>query len=213
MRKDLLQLKKYIQDVGVVRILGGEPLLNPCLTEFIKYTREIYPNAIIYVVTNGLLIEKIDENLINTMRNEMAFFHISYYPPLENRIIQIQKFLVEKGIAYTLSPLNKEFNKTQSLTDNKNPDFFYSCFQASCTCIHEGKLAPCYAPFTTKYFNEAFNQNLPTDEGIDIYDEELSMQELKLRLLIPMERCNYCIAGEAMPWEIVGKNSSLEDWI
>jgi hypothetical protein len=212
-RADLAQVKKYIKDIGVIRILGGEPLLNPRLPEFIRHTRELYPGTLIYVVTNGLLLESISEELIAVMRECVAFFHISYYPPMESRIARMQKFLVEKGIAYTITPLIREFNKTQSLSENPDPDFFYGCEQAICTCLQEGKMAPCYAPYTTKYFNEAFDQELPVNEGIDIYDEQLSMQELKLRLLIPLDRCRYCVAGRAYPWEVVGKNSSLEDWV
>ena len=55
---DLQLLKERIDDIGVIRILGGEPLLNPQLSEFITYTRRLYPKAVITVVTNGLLIER-----------------------------------------------------------------------------------------------------------------------------------------------------------
>ncbi len=106
-----------------------------------------------------------------------------------------------------------EFNKTQTLTPQADEDFFYSCFQASCTCLHEGRVAPCYAPFTTKYFNQAFGQELPMGEGVDLYDEPLNTAMLKAQLLIPMERCRYCVSGNACPWEIVGKHSALEDWV
>lgn len=210
---DLRQLKKYIADIGVIRILGGEPLLNPELGRFIELARELYPASIITVVTNGLLLDRLDEALIEIMRKSLAFFHISFYPPLKDRIGEIQKFLYEKEIPYTITSMIAEFNKTQTLTPQEDEDFFYRCFQASCTCLHKGRVAPCYAPFTTKYFNEAFGQELPVDEGVDLYDESLTTPVLKAELLIPMERCRYCVAGDACPWEIVGRHSALEDWV
>jgi len=210
---DLHRLKKYIIDIGVIRILGGEPLLNPELGKFIELVRGLYPASIITVVTNGLLIERMEPSLIETMKKNMAFFHISFYPPLKDKVQKIQEFLYEQKIPYTITPMITEFNKTQTLTLQSDEDFFYSCFQASCTCLHEGKIAPCYAPFTTKYFNTAFGQELPVDEGIDLYDDTLTVPVLKARLLIPMRRCRYCFAGKACPWEIIGKNSVLEDWV
>ena len=210
---DLRQLKKYIFDIGIIRILGGEPLLNSELGRFIELAREVYPASIITVVTNGLLIDRMDPLLIEIMKENMAFFHISFYPPLEDKVKEIQRFLYEQKIPYTITPMITEFNKTQTLTLQPDEDFFYSCFQASCTCIHGGKVAPCYAPFTTKYFNAAFGQELPVDEGIDLYDDTLKAPVLKARLLIPMQRCRYCTAGTSRPWEVVGKHSSLEDWV
>lgn len=210
---DLQQLRKYIGDIGVIRILGGEPLLNPELGRFIELTREQYPASIITVVTNGMLIDRLDASLIECMKRNMAFFHISFYPPLRDRVQEIQRLLYEEGIPYTITPMITEFNKTQTLTPQADGDFFYKCFQASCTCLHEGKAAPCYAPFTTKYFNEAFGQQLPVGEGIDLYEEGLTAPLLKARLLIPMERCSYCTGGKPCTWEVLGKDSALGDWV
>ena len=211
---DLQLLKERIDDIGVIRILGGEPLLNPQLSEFITYTRRLYPKAVITVVTNGLLIDRIDHNLIETMQRELAFFHISYYPPLEKKIGLIKQFLGENKIPFTISPKIEKFNKTQILTESADEDFFYSCFQATCTCLHDGKLSPCYAPFTTKYFNRAFGKELPENEGIDLRQSaDMPLEDLKCSLLYPLERCKYCIEGKLYDWEVIGKNSKLEDWI
>lgn len=210
---DLRQLKKYIADIGVIRILGGEPLLNPQLGMFIKLARKLYPASIITVVTNGLLIDRLNDSLMEIMRETLAFFHISFYPPLADKVQEIKKYLYEQKIPYTITPMITEFHKTQTLIPQQNEDFFYSCFQASCTCLYEGKAAPCYAPFTTRYFNEAFGCGIPVGEGIDLYDEKLTTPVLKANLLIPMERCRYCVSGNLRSWEVVGKNSVLEDWV
>ena len=210
---DLRQLKKHIPDIGIIRILGGEPLLNPELGRFIALTRELYPASIITIVTNGLLIRKMSSELIKVIKENMAFIHISFYPPLQEQIAEIKSFLYEQEIPYTITEMTTEFSKTQILTPHEDEEFFYNCFQASCTCLQDGKLAPCYAPFTTKYFNEAFSKELPTDEGIDLYDDSLTLTDLKTRLLLPMERCLYCISGSTSPWEIIGKHSQLEDWV
>lgn len=210
---DLHQLKRYIPDIGIIRILGGEPLLNPELGRFISLTRELYPASIITVVTNGLLIQQMNAELIELMKEKMAFIHISFYPPLQEKIQEIKRFLYEKEIPYTITELTTEFSKMQTFKPHTDENFFYSCFQASCTCLQDGKLAPCYAPYTSKYFNDAFSQNLPIDEGIDLYDDTLTLTSLKTGLLLPMQRCYYCVSGQSRPWEVVGKSSVLEDWV
>lgn len=210
---DLQQLKTLIPDIGIIRILGGEPLLNPELGRFIAFTRKLYPASIITVVTNGLLIRQMSPDLIQVMKENMAFIHISFYPPLQETIGEIKRFLYEQEIPYTITEMTTKFSKTQTLTPHSDEDFFYGCFQASCTCLQDGKLAPCYAPFTTKYFNAAFSTKLPTDEGIDLYDDTLTFMRLKAELLLPMQRCRYCTSGDAYPWEIIGKHSVPEDWV
>jgi len=121
--------------------------------------------------------------------------------------------LVKSKIPYVITTMISEFNKTQTLSVNEDPDFFYKCFQSTCTCLHEGKIAPCYAPFTTKYFNSEFDTELPTDEGIDLYDENLSAEYINMKLLLPLERCSYCVSGRSYKWEVAGRNTTLDDWI
>lgn len=212
-KQDMDALKTKIDDIGIIRILGGEPLLNPDLPAFIEYTRKLYPAAVITVVTNGILVRQISQELIDTMNRNIAFFHISYYPPLEPTIEEVKKFLVEKNIAFTMSPKMDKFMKTTTLKPNGNEDFFYSCFEATCNCIFEGKIAACYAPYTTKFFNKEFDKSLPEDEGIDLYNSENTTENIKLKLLYPMKRCDYCINGGEQDWERVTGPTTLSDWV
>lgn len=212
-KKGLKSLKQRVKDIGIIRILGGEPLLNDQLPAFIEYTRFLYPAAIIDVVTNGILVEKISDELIKTMQDNIVFFHISLYKPVENQIEKIKRFLVEKNIAFTVSPMNDVFMKTQKLEESQNTDFFFHCFQATCTCLQDGILMPCYAPYTTKYFNRAFGEALPTEEGLCLTNPGVSLEEIKRYIYTPMERCKYCYSGAAESWQAVGKKSCKEDWV
>ena len=57
-------------------------------------------------------------------------------------------------------------------------------------------------------------QELPENEGIDLRQSaDMPLEDLKCSLLYPLERCKYCIEGKLYDWEVIGKNSKLEDWI
>lgn len=210
--QDLKKLKEYIQDIGIIRILGGEPLLNKELEKYILLTREIFPLATIYVVTNGLAIKTQKETLFNAMRTANVGFNISWYPPLEHKKDEISAFLDEKQVSYGFSSLITTFTKKQTL-EKKDKNIFYSCYQAHCNNLYDGKVAACFLPFTTKYFNEYFGKELPEDGAIDLYDNNLSTEKLKARLLIPFERCAYCTEPVEIPWGMIGNPSVLGDWV
>ena len=75
------------------------------------------------------------------------------------------------------------------------------------------KLASCFLPFTTKYFNRYFDKNLPEDGAIDLYEEGLTIEKIMHRLSTPFERCRYCTEAEEQPWHIIHEPSVLEDWV
>jgi len=50
---------KYI-DFKKITILGGEPLLNPTITEWIKGINQLWPDAIVQVLTNGTRLNNVD---------------------------------------------------------------------------------------------------------------------------------------------------------
>lgn len=211
--KDIKKLHEFVDDIGMIRILGGEPLLNPELDEYIVLARKLYPKAIIRVVTNALLLLNMPEHFFQTLKNNAAEIHISLYPPMVNKLSNIRSLLDSHKITYAVSPLMENFEMKQTLIGAENSDYFYYCFQARCHNLYNGKIAACFLPFTTKYFNQYFNQNLPEDGAIDLYDENLTTEELKKSLLQPFERCKYCKSPIKVKWQQVKNPSDLSDWV
>ena len=215
--KDLYKLHEFIDDIGLIRILGGEPLLHKDIVKFISLTRKLYPYAMIHVVTNGLKIMTMDEAFYQALLDNYAQFHISFYLPLKNKMPEIEDFLIKKNIPYILSPLNTEFGKKQQLEAQNDEDTinaFRRCQQKKCNNLYDGKIAACFLPFTTKYFNKYFNRELPEDGAISLYEPGLTTHILKEQLLLPFERCRYCNSEtEMIPWGVAHEPSILDDWI
>lgn len=213
-KKDIAMLKKYIDDIGTIRILGGEPLLNKEIEEYMKITRAYYPHSYIFIVTNALLLTSMPESFFNTMREHNIYLYISYYLPLKDKMSKILSFLRTKNVQYHLSELNEHFTIKQTLHPNNNPQQqFFNCFQSRCNNLYDGYMGACFLPFTTKYFNKHFNLSLPEDGKINLYDDNLTTETLKLLLLSAFERCRYCEAPKSIKWRQMSKPSTLEDWV
>ena len=215
--KDFTRLHDFIDDIGLIRILGGEPLLNKDINKYIRLTRSLYPSARIFVVTNGLKLMSMNNEFYDTLKECNGDIYISYYPPMKETMDKVENLLQEKEVSYTISTLNLEFGKKQilkPLDDEQTLDAFFKCTQKVCNNFYDGKLASCFLPFTTKYFNGYFDKNLPEDGAIDLYEEGLTTRDLRERLLLPFERCRYCSGEtEMIPWDVAHEPSILEDWI
>ena len=80
--------------------MGGEPLLHSELSEILPIARKYFPNSKIALVSNGLLIPKIDEQLIESIKNNNIFFNISLYQPTYKMADKIVEFLNDKNIKF-----------------------------------------------------------------------------------------------------------------
>lgn len=50
-------------EIQIIRLMGGEPLLNPNFMDYLRIARQYFPNSTISLVTNGLLKDRIDQHL------------------------------------------------------------------------------------------------------------------------------------------------------
>lgn len=212
--RDFERLHEFIDDIGQIRILGGEPLLNPEVSEYVKLSRRLYPRAVICVVTNALLLQKMPEDFFETLRECDTAIEISFYPPLKSKMPAIKQWLREMGIRVLGGPLYETFTCKQTLKPHNYPqEIFLQCLQANCHNLCDGKIAACFLPFVTKYFNAYYGKNLPEDGALDLYDETLTTEKLKAHLLTPIERCNYCTENVPRKWEITSHPSPITDWV
>ncbi len=213
-KKDLNQLHKFISDIKLIRIMGGEPLLNPDFVKFATHTRELYPLAKIRIVTNAILLKTLDTQTFNALREYDIGFTVSLYPPMQNKVDEIRALFEKNKMIYSISKVMDVFTVKQSLNpDNDLDKVFDQCFQAECHNLYKGKLGICFLPFTQKYFNDYFDKDLPKDEAIDLYDQNITTEMIKKAMLTPIKRCAYCVEPVDRQWEIVKLPSELGDWV
>lgn len=211
--RDLYQLSQFIEDIGTIRILGGEPLLNPEISEIMQAVRSIYAYSDIYVVTNGLLLDRMSECFYKTCVEQRIKIGISCYPPMMKRMDSVKSILETYGVDYEAPGLCMTFRKKYILQPhNEKSTAFAKCFQATCHNLYDGKVGVCFLPFTQKYFNKKYNYDIPCDGAIDLYEDGLTTEKLKRFLLTPFERCRYC-REEAVNESWTTMKNTISDWV
>lgn len=211
--KRIADVKRLSEKVGVILqffILGGEPLLNPEITRYIVEIREILPDTDIWVVTNGLLIPVIGEEVLTCMRNNNISMSVSEYEPTHHIIDKIISRIRNAGIHYNIRPfdIKQKFVKPLSLS----PDSKYKkcCLSEGCVNIWDGMIARCPTLMYINKFNEMFGTNLPNG-GIYHLDSCPQGNELLTLLEQEVPLCEHCIENE-MEWSRCDKKIMLSDF-
>ena len=108
-KSDISRLAELFGNIRILTLLGGEPLLNPDLPQFIYEARKAFPKSKIRVVTNGLLCKNMDQELIDVFVENDALLHITLYKPLFPTIDKLKQFVESKGIRYIIGMPVTEF--------------------------------------------------------------------------------------------------------
>ena len=208
---DVHQLRKVIKHIDIIRILGGEPLLNPELDRYIVLLRKVYPYANINIVTNGILIEKMSESLCETIRNNKIHVHVSLYPPVKNKKDKIETFLKENSITFQVSECINTFTSTYQPEPFADKSLAKEKCEIFCNNLRDGKISCCPHVIYTHYYNECFGTAYPVEDGmIDIYSIK-SARELHQRLGKPVSLCSYCDRSSCFDWSITKRLRS--EWL
>ena len=220
MEKDFCRIKELTDgDVDFINLLGGEPLLHPQITDFLKMARFYFPKTALNLVSNGILLAKEDENFWECCKKNNINICVTKYP-VKTDWAYIERKAAEYGrtIRYWnnndilkhswIFPLN--FEGTSDIAEN-----FLTCQDAnSCIFLRDGKLFTCVVPPNIHHFNEYFGKNLEVCEKdyIDIYKAK-DIDEILRFLATPIPFCRYCnVKGRKydLPWKTSKRD--IHEW-
>lgn len=174
-------------DVKVLRLMGGEPLLHPDCMKFCSTARKIFPHAQIVLVTNGILLDRVDVALIN--ENDITVC-ISDYNLNLNRP---EFFGIKKTQAH---PKGELYNISLDLEGRQNPQYaFDNCdlHTHHWNFYKDGRLYPCCVMPNIHIFLEHFGiewEYKEDDIGISVFNN--NSEKIVKFLNTPTPLCKYC---------------------
>ncbi|MBR6713349.1 MAG: hypothetical protein IKI76_10215 [Selenomonadaceae bacterium] len=173
------------------------------------------PKTELIIVTNGLLIPSLSQQILDAIRENNCIVYMSPYAPTLKIIDKIKEILHSNKIVFTGlgGRITDKFTVFLTLHSENNPkDSQKNCASSNCRFMRDGKIYKCPIDALSYRIAEKFNiKNYPRATGIDIYSPNFS-------LLFPMlsgdvEMCHWC--GEKsrqILWEPTN-NPKLEDWL
>ena len=222
--KDLNQVSNLTKNSPpeIINLMGGEPLLNKDICEYIKICKALFKDSKIFITTNGLLLDKMSDEFWNLIDDRVLiqvskYFEKEFYNRLNNFITEKEKttniMFLEAGSLGTALFTNYALSKNNSEQSIKEK--FEGCPIANKTIqLYNSKLYSCslcaYLYLLEDYFKEGFK--IFEDDGIDIYSN--SYEEIMTFLQKPKKTCQYC-SKDCLNTYFLPGSSKLEksEWI
>ena len=209
---DMKRLSKIFTNINKIRLLGGEPLLHKHIIEFLSVTRNYFPYSHIVLVTNGLLLEKMNEYFWDCCRNNGITITTTVYPPMEGKREHTTRLLKEKKVRAIFHKTIK-FISHYNLKGDSNPVKAFKACRSSfyAPFLREGKIYACSLSALAHIINHKFGTQIPTNNYIDIYSRDYSRKEIIQSLNRPSSACRFCSTYRPeYPW--ARSNFIQEEW-
>lgn len=212
-KENMQSLKELQIYIGEIRFLGGEPLLNNQLLDYIEYAHELYPYSIFKIITNGLLLKKLTQSQCEKLLHWNVMISISIYPPMFLSLESIEKHLDRLKVNYEVFRTGNHFEKVLLRRKNENGQRIADkCWK--CVIVYNGKIGRCAAGMFIGDFNTYFNMSYPANNVENIADF-ISSSELIAYLDEAVPLCNWCVGDERVesyPWA-KSTNMTSNDYI
>lgn len=206
--------------VAHIILLGGEPLLHPQITEFMRIVRAYFPATELFILTNGLLLSQMEDSFWESCRQYRVDISVTRYPiTLDYK--RLEELVRSHGLLFRLFGGTDVGTKTlwhepKDLTGGQDPLWeFTHCEQANvCYTLEGRRLYGCGTIPGIPAFNDFFGQKMEITEqdSIDIYQAE-SADEIMEFFAHPYPFCRYCDWKHKTwdhPWE--KSDRRMEEW-
>ncbi len=224
---DLTQLRSLIGDRLLnLHLLGGEPLLNPEIEQFVVKARSIFPETFIDIVSNGLLVKKMPESFWNTLREQNVALQLSVYPVNLN-YAELTEYAKSKGVsAFSYGGGETIDHFYRKALDPYGQQVMYTshlnCPHGDNTQLFRGRLYRCPSTAYVHHLNRKLKADDPSRpqemfklhpmDSLDIYQAK-SAEEVFEFLSNAIPFCRYCVCTNItdVPWAKSDQN--VQEWV
>lgn len=213
------ELGRHPNCFATIRLLGGEPLLNPNLPEILFLARKYLGNAKIELLTNGILLlnEKVitDEFWQSCKKNYIIIAVTKY--PIGMDYNSIKQICKKKGCKYVIfgdriGDENFCAYKLKIDPYKKNFKKYIGCCNRRCLQLVNDKIFPCSVSAYVRHINNKFNQNFTHKEGDFLLLKNISLYNLIKFQSKSKPFCSHCTPrSDGFPWR--RSNYKASEWI
>lgn len=211
---DLKQLKKHVKTIGQLRLMGGEPLLHPEWVHFFKIARKAYKNSRLSLVTNALLLPKVDKEYLKILKKLEVEIQITFYSEIYQDIEKYIEILELSGIKFEIEGktnfykhlnIDKTRSEQEALTNCRSENY--------CPALKNGKIYQCSGLANIEILKNHYKlKSFPMASGYDIYNKDANFQSIIDFIDTPDQLCSHCFYCEvAFPWEVSKRN--ITEWL
>jgi organic radical activating enzyme len=201
--RDIVELSKACR-VNLLWFLGGEPLLNPKISEFIETSKKIDFAKIHAISTNGVLIPKMEDRFFKAV----DYIFVALYPALSKLKPKLTQRLSEQakihGFRFNVASRSHFYNieTSEKLPDDVARESYNKCDRIKKgPFVENGYFYKCMRPVTTKEYlqNRGYVGDIPNFNKTD--GVEIHVPLLKERITAymaskePLESCYFCKMG------------------
>jgi hypothetical protein len=199
---DLSLLAKSYK-AGLLKVIGGEPLLHPDLLSLILAIRKSGICNHIVLYTNGILLHQMNDNIWK----ELDEIELSVYPDtrdqLDKHMPAIKRTAQKHNVklsGYFYGYFRATFSTMGTSDEELTRCIYRTCQLANewgCQSIHDGHFFKCpQSIYIPKFLDDNFSYDYKND-GIRITGEASFSKKLKnyLSSSQPLKACRYCLAS------------------
>ncbi len=192
---DLQQLSQLFSNIKVIRLMGGEPLLHPNITDFIRSTKFLFPNSNVDIVSNGILLPTMTNEFWSTCSQNSICIDLTIYPPFVENAKMWVEIARSNRVKIRIAEKPRFSALLNSSGDSDITRISEKCIFPGFTMVRQGKLYHCWMPALVHYFNRQYNELIPSKDYLDIYDAKITGWDILSQIEKGSETCKYCTSG------------------
>lgn len=218
--RDMARLSQLTNGIlGGISLVGGEPLLHKNVCSFFEISRKYFPDTLIDMVTNGILLKNNDEVWGALKKYNIKLMVTTYpikldYEYIDKKARQME-LLYERFFMFgTKSKEKVSVHHPFRLQGDVKKEDFIQCYHFNrCITLKEGKLYTCPIIPNSIHFSKYFNKNLQIKETdyIDIYQAK-NYEEISKFLVKRPHFCSYCDVTKRSSHPYGISRKLMEEW-
>ena len=214
--KEFALLEGIFSGITEIYLLGGEPLLHKEVTKFLGIARRHFPASRINLMSNGVLVTRMDDEFWRAMHDNDIWLVCDLYP-IGLPVPEIEALAEKWGVKLEWTDPRAEFFKLPiDLTGSQDPTYaFQHCGGTNnCVILRDFKLYPCaYAAYSDILMRRFGLEGLePGEEDSIAIDGSHTPYEIFDFLCRPVPWCRFCDIDNVETYQWARSERSLAEW-